>query len=153
MSDAYDLVIIGGGSGGLTAASLAVQLETRVAIVERHRIGGDCTWTGCVPSKTLLRTAKLAHQMRHADRHGLAPVDQEVDLSAVMAHVHDVIADVYEEESPDALRDEGIDVYLDAARFLDPHTVAVGETALTFRHALIATGAHPFIPPIEGLGD
>jgi len=153
MNDAYDLVIIGGGSAGLTAVSLAVQLGARVALVERHRLGGDCTWTGCVPSKTLLKAARVAHQMRHADHHGLAPVDQEVDLKAVMAHVRDVIADVYEEESPAALRDEGVDVFLEEARFLDPHALAVGDVTLTFRHALIATGAHPSVPGIEGLDD
>ena len=117
-----------------------MQLNARVAIVERDGIGGDCTWTGCVPSKTLLKAAKLAHQMRHADRHGPVPVDREVDLRAVTAHVRDVIVDIYAEESPEALQDEGINVFLDTARFLDPHTLAVGDKKLRFRHALIDTG-------------
>jgi len=151
VNDTYDLIIIGGGSAGLTAASLAVQFGARVALVEKHRIGGDCTWTGCVPSKTLLKAAKVAHEMRTADRHGLTPVQPVVDLESVLAHVRAVIADVYEEESPEALRADGIDVFLGSPRFLDPYTISVGETEFTARRFLLATGAHPFIPPIDGL--
>ena len=153
MSETYDLVIIGGGSAGLTAASFAIQLGARVALLEKHRIGGDCTWTGCVPSKTLIKTAAVAHEMRTAGRYGLPSVEPQVDLKAVMAHVHDVVASVYEHEAPETLRADGIDVFMGAARFLDPHTLAVGETQLTARNVLIATGAHPFIPPIAGLDD
>jgi pyruvate/2-oxoglutarate dehydrogenase complex dihydrolipoamide dehydrogenase (E3) component len=87
MNDSYDLVIIGGGSTGLMAAGFAVQLGACVAIVEKHRLGGECTWTGCVPSKTLLKAAKVAHQMRTADRYGLPPVEPAVDLKSVMAQV------------------------------------------------------------------
>ena len=87
MNKTYDLVIIGGGSAGLTAAGLGVQFGARVALVEKERIGGDCTWTGCVPSKTLLKTAKVAHQMRTAGRHGLTAVEPRVDLKSVMEHV------------------------------------------------------------------
>ncbi|MFQ5858107.1 MAG: dihydrolipoyl dehydrogenase family protein [Anaerolineae bacterium] len=151
MNGAYDLAIIGGGSAGLTAAGFAVQLGARVALLEKHRIGGDCTWTGCVPSKTLLKAAKVAHQMRTADRYGLTPVEPAVDLQQVMAHVRAVIADVYQHESPEVLRANGIDVFLDAARFLDPHTLAVGDNTLTARRVLLATGAQPFVPPIAGL--
>ena len=151
MGETYDLIIIGGGSAGLTAASFAVQLGARVALVEKHRIGGDCTWTGCVPSKTLLKAARVAHQMRTADRHGLTPVEPDVDVKAVMAHVRDIIADVYQHESPERLRADGIDVFLGNPRFTDPHSLGVDETTLTARHFLLATGAHPFIPPIPGL--
>ena len=85
MSKPYDLVIIGGGSTGLMAAGFAVQLGARVALVEKHRLGGECTWTGCVPSKTLLKVAKVSHQMRTADHYGLPPVEPVVDLKSVMA--------------------------------------------------------------------
>ena len=120
-------------------------------LVEKHRIGGDCTWTGCVPSKTLLKAAKVAHEMRTAGLHGLSPVEPIVDLKKVMARVRAVVADVYQHESPDTLRADGIDVFLGGARFLDPHTIAAGETTLTARRVLLATGAHPFIPPVDGL--
>ncbi len=153
MSKTYDLVIIGGGAAGLMAASFAVQLDASVALVEKHRIGGDCTWTGCVPSKALLRAAKAAQEMRTAARYGLTSVEPEVNLKAVMAHVRDVISGVYEEESPEALQDDGIDVFLGAAFFLDSNTIAVGDVTLTARRVLIATGAHPYIPPIRGLDE
>ena len=165
----YDLIVIGGGSAGLTAAGFAVQLKARVALVERDRIGGDCTWTGCVPSKTLLKVAKVAHEMRTADRYGLTPAvppgrrhsappgrrhsAPQVDLKSVMDHVRSVVMEIYEEESPKALRDDGIDVYLGAGRFLDPHTLSVGDLTLTGRRFLIATGAHPSLPPVPGLED
>ena len=147
----YDLVIIGAGSAGLIAAGFAVQLGRRVALVEKHRIGGDCTWTGCVPSKTLLKAAKVAHEMRHADRYGLGPVNPVVDLKAVMAKVKSVVDQVYRAESPEVLRAQGIDVFLSPAQFLDPHTVDLGDTRLTARRFLIATGARPTVPPLPGL--
>ncbi len=151
MDKTYDLVIIGAGSAGLTAASLAKQLGAKVALLEKSRTGGDCTWTGCVPSKTLLKTSRVAHQMRTADRYGLKGVEPAIELRAVMSHVRDVVADIYQRESPEALRAEGIDVYLGDTRFLDSHTVTVGQNQITGRRFLLATGAHPAIPPIPGL--
>ena len=153
MDETYDLMIIGGGSAGLTAAALGVQFGVRVALVEKHRVGGDCTWTGCVPSKTLLKAAKVAHEMRTAREYGLSPVDPEVDLKLVMAHVRSVIAGIYEEESPEALRGDGIEVFLGDTRFVDPHTLSVDGTILEARRFLLCTGAHPFLPAIEGLDD
>ena len=147
----YDLVVIGGGSAGLTAAGFAAQLGKKVALVEKSRIGGDCTWTGCVLSKTLLKSAKVAHQMRTADRYGIRAAAPKIDFSTVMGHVQRVVAEVYESESPESLRAQGIDVFLGSARFADPHTIVVGDTNLTARRVLLATGARPLIPPIAGL--
>jgi pyruvate/2-oxoglutarate dehydrogenase complex dihydrolipoamide dehydrogenase (E3) component len=121
--------------------------------VEKHRIGGDCTWTGCVPSKALLKAAKVAHQMRTAGRFGLVPLKPEVDLKRVMDHVREVIAEIYEEESPEALHADGIDVFIGEGRFIDPHTLSVGEGTLTARNILLATGARPDTPSIQGLDD
>ena len=93
----------------------------------------------------------MAHQMRCGNHYGLTPVEPVVDLKSVMAHVQRVIAEVYQHESPEALRANGIDVFLGNARFLDSHTLTISEATLTARHILLATGAHPFIPPIAGL--
>ena len=151
MAESYDLVVIGAGSAGLTAAGFAIQLGARVALLERNRIGGDCTWTGCVPSKALLKTAKIVHQMRTANNYGIIPANPTVDIKSVMSRIRNVIDQVYEHESPEALRASGVDVFLGNVSFVDPHTIAVDDTALTARRILLTTGAHSFIPPIVGL--
>ena len=156
----YDLVVIGAGSAGLSAAEFSAQLGQRVALVERGRIGGDCTWTGCVPSKALLKAAKVAHQMRTAHQYGLGGGKPVVDFSAVMGRVSGAVDQVYRGESPDVLRQKGIDVIEGNARFVDAKTLAVEtsipdqhHTELTARRFIIATGARPFVPPIPGLED
>jgi pyruvate/2-oxoglutarate dehydrogenase complex dihydrolipoamide dehydrogenase (E3) component len=151
MEDTYDLAIIGGGAAGLTAAPFAVQLGARVAFIEKDRIGGDCTWTGCVPSKTLIKTARVAYQMRTAHRFGLAPVESAVDLKPVMDHVHGVIAEIYSHTTPETLRNQGIHVFLGEPHFIDAHTISIGGQTISVNYVLICTGAHPFIPPITGL--
>jgi pyruvate/2-oxoglutarate dehydrogenase complex dihydrolipoamide dehydrogenase (E3) component len=151
MKDTYDLAIIGGGAAGLIAAPFAVQLGARVAFIEKDRIGGDCTWTGCVPSKTLIKSAKVAYQMRTADRFGLGPVDTMIDLKPIMEHVHSVIAEIYSHTTPESLRNQGIEVFLGEPRFIDAHTISIGDQNLSANYVLICTGAHPFISPIAGL--
>lgn len=151
MAEAYDLVIIGAGSGGLTAAGFAAQLGGSIAIVEKYRLGGDCTWTGCVPSKALLKIAKVNHEMRTAARYGLTPAQTAVDLQAVMSAVHGVIGEVYQGESPEVLRANDISVLMGNASFLDAHTISVNGDPITAHHFLLTTGAHPFLPPIDGL--
>jgi len=151
MKDTYDLAIIGGGAAGLIAAPFAVQLGARVAFIEKDRIGGDCTWTGCVPSKTLIKSSRVAHQMRTADSFGLPTMDAAVDLKPVMDHVRSVIAEIYSHTTPENLRNQGMDVFLGEPHFIDAHTISIVDKTLSANYALICTGAHPFIPPITGL--
>lgn len=144
----YDLVIIGAGSAGLTAAQAAVTLGARVALIEGKRTGGECTWTGCIPSKTLLAVARQVHTARNAAALGIHIEAVTVDFSAVMKHVRQTIEQIYDEESPDALRTQGIDVYEAYAQFTDPHTIHMSDgTTLQGKYFLICTGASPHIPP------
>ena len=147
----YDLVVIGAGSAGLTAVRFARSLGLSVALVERSRVGGDCTWTGCVPSKALLKAAGVAHSMRTADRYGLPAYAPAVDLRAVMARIHSVIQRIYDTESPDALADEGVEVMIGEASFTGPDTIDVDGRSLSARRFLICTGASPVVPAIPGL--
>lgn len=147
----YDLAIVGGGTAALIAAHGGAAVGARVALIERHRVGGDCLWTGCVPSKALIAAAATAHAMRHADRHGLDPVDARADLARVMATVRAAQAVIEPHDSPDRLRAAGVDVIAGHGRFTSGHTLDAGGTELRFRRALIATGAQPAIPPIDGM--
>ena len=149
----YDLTIIGGGSAGLTAARFANRLGKRVALIEANRLGGDCTWTGCVPSKALLHAANLAHAVRNADQLGIAVAEPPVDFAAVMARIQAVIQHIYADETPNTLRSAGIDVIEARAEFLDSHTVVAGGQQVRSKIFLICTGASPFVPPIPGLND
>lgn len=149
----YDLVIIGGGTAGLTAAVGAAGVGARVLLAEEDRTGGDCLWTGCVPSKALLAAADRAHAIRTADRVGLAASEPEVDLERVMGHVRESIARIAPHDSPDRLRREGVEVRTARARFTGPGRVVIGDTEVRTRCALIATGARPVLPPVPGLAD
>ena len=147
----YDLIVIGAGSAGLTAVRFARALGLSVALVERSRVGGDCTWTGCVPSKALLKAAGMARSMRTAARFGLPPSESAVDLRAVMERIRGVIGHIYDAESPDVLAREGIDVLPGDARFISPDAVSVDGRSLSARRFLVCTGASPIVPPIPGL--
>lgn len=147
----YDLVIIGAGSGGLIGAEFAVQLGAKTALVEKDRIGGDCTWTGCVPSKSLLRAAKVAHHARTAAQYGIRCQPPVIDMGGVHDYVQAAVEQIYQGTTPEALRQKGIDVYLGPARFLGPSQIVTGETPLRANHFLITTGANPVVPEIDGL--
>jgi len=151
VSKPYDFVVIGAGSAGLLAAPLAAKLGVRVALIERDRPGGDCLYTGCVPSKTLLHVAKVAHQARQARALGLTVSEPVVEMGRVSDHIQSVIAEIGRHESPEALRAMGIDVILGPARFTGPHTVAVNGREVRGRRFLICTGSRPSAPPIPGL--
>jgi pyruvate/2-oxoglutarate dehydrogenase complex dihydrolipoamide dehydrogenase (E3) component len=138
----YDLVVVGAGSAGLAGARFARRLGARVALVERARVGGDCTWTGCVPSKALLHQARIA-----SHRGGPA------DMAQVRASVHAARERVYAHETPERLRAEGIDVLLGATTFLDPHRLAVGDRVVAGKRFLLCTGGAPRPPAVPGLAD
>jgi pyruvate/2-oxoglutarate dehydrogenase complex dihydrolipoamide dehydrogenase (E3) component len=152
VDEVYDLVVIGGGTAGIIAAKTAAGLGGRVVLAEAGRTGGDCLWTGCVPSKALLAAAAAAHRVR-AGGPGVAPSEPKVDFTAVMAHVHAAIAHIEPDDSPDALRDAGVEVVPGQARFAGPREVRVTSDRMRFRHAVIATGSTPALPPIPGLAE
>lgn len=148
---AYDLAIIGGGTAGLTAAIGAATQGARTLLVERDRTGGDCLWTGCVPSKTLLAAAARAHAVRDAYRFGLDAGHLRVDFDRVMDSVRNAIATIAPHDSVERLRDHGVDVISGSAQFASDRTIAVDNQRFAFRRAMIATGATPVIPEIDGL--
>ncbi len=155
MSDEYDLIIVGMGSAGMTAAEFACSLELRVAVVERGRVGGDCLWTGCVPSKTLLAAAKAAHTIRHADRHGIGAAEPDIDLHAVWQRIRSVQARVAaSDDDPERYRRLGIQLIYGTARVTGPNEVSVdGSRQLTSRFILLCTGSQPVEPEIPGLAE
>lgn len=148
---AYDMIIIGAGSGGLSAARFAAQLGRTVVLVEKSRIGGDCTWTGCIPSKALLRAAHVAHEARTAADYGIITAPPQTDMPRVRDYIRRTIDEIYQTESAEQLKKENIDVVYGAARFLDAHTLDVGGQRLHGKQFIIATGAHPLIPDVPGL--
>jgi len=148
----YDLVIVGMGSGGLVAAEFAASLGLRVAAVERHRIGGDCLWTGCVPSKALLASAKVAHHVRTADRYGLRAVEPEIDLEAVWRRIRAIQEQIAEtDDDPARYVAMGVELVQGEARLAGENAVAVGERMLETRRILVCTGSRPAVPAIPGL--
>ncbi len=149
----YDLVIIGAGAAGLIAARFAAQLGARVLLAEHDRIGGDCTWTGCVPSKSLIRVAKAAHEIRTARRFGVDAGSCTVNMTMVRDYVQRKVQEIYQPTSPEALRRESIDVALGPAAFENAHTLRIGERSVVGRRFLVCTGATPVMPAIAGLDE
>jgi len=153
-----NLVVIGAGAGGLVTAYIAAAVRAKVTLVEAGTMGGDCLNTGCIPSKALIRSARLAHDMRHADQFGLASAAPSVDFTAVMARVRKVIATIAPADSVERYTKLGVDVRLGHATIVDPWTVEItdrggGTQRLTTRSIVIAAGAEPFVPDIPGLAE
>ncbi|NUR27903.1 MAG: FAD-dependent oxidoreductase [Catenulispora sp.] len=153
MTERYDLAIVGGGTAGIVAATTAGRLGARVVLIERDRTGGDCLWTGCVPSKSLIAAAHTAHSLRTADRFGIAAVQPDVDFPKVMAYVRQAIERIEPVDSPAALTKAGTEVVEGTAEFTGPDELVVDGGTVRFRHALIATGSTPTLPPVPGLAD
>jgi pyruvate/2-oxoglutarate dehydrogenase complex dihydrolipoamide dehydrogenase (E3) component len=149
----YDLAVLGGGTAGLVAAIGAASQGARTVLIERDRPGGDCLWTGCVPSKALLSVAERAHVARTSAPFGVTTGHVEVDFAAAMAHVHDAIDRLSSHDSPERLAREGVELVRGDGRFTGPRTIQVDGRELTFRHAVLATGAAPLVPDLPGLRD
>ena len=147
----YDIVIIGGGSAGLVVASAAAQLKAKVALVERHKLGGDCLWFGCVPSKSLIHASRVAYQVKNAARFGIYTEPPEIEFAKVTGHVQQVIANIQPHDSPERFRGLGVEVIFGEGKFIDKKTFEVDGQQLTARAFVIATGSRPAIPSVKGL--
>lgn len=146
-----NLIVIGAGSAGLVSAYIAAATKASVTLIERHKMGGDCLNTGCVPSKALLRSAKLVHQAQHGQRYGLPAQSPDVDFAQVMARVKRVVATIEPHDSVERYTSLGVECISGEARIVSPYCVRIGETELSAKHIIVAAGARPFVPPIPGL--
>ncbi|MEP3050872.1 MAG: FAD-dependent oxidoreductase [Erythrobacter sp.] len=156
----YDrnMVVIGAGAAGLVSSLIAATVKAKVTLVEAHKMGGDCLNTGCVPSKALIKSAKVASQMRNADKYGLAAHDPKVPFKQTIARVMGAVKAIEPHDSVERYTGLGVDVVEGYAKVIDPWTVEIarndGETQrLTTRSIVIAAGAAPFVPPLDGLAD
>ncbi|MCP9290322.1 dihydrolipoyl dehydrogenase family protein [Gracilimonas sediminicola] len=153
----FDMIVIGGGAAGLTASGIAANFGAKTMMVEADRLGGDCTWTGCIPSKTLLKAGKVACQIKDAGKYGLIDAEPNIDFKKVMQHVDHVRKEVYHDaDRPEIFEDMGIEVVHGLASFKDDHTIEIeykdGRTrAVSSKYFIIATGAKAFVPPIDGI--
>lgn len=153
-ADKYNLVVIGAGSAGLTAASGAAGIGAKVALIEKSFMGGDCLNYGCVPSKALIRSGRTAADVRDAAEFGVTiPEGVDVNFGPIMQRVRSVRADIAPHDSAQRFADMGVDVFFGAAKFTGPNTVEVGGQTLTFTKALVSTGSQPAAIPIPGLAE
>ncbi|AGP97405.1 FAD-dependent oxidoreductase [Alteromonas mediterranea] len=151
-----NLVVIGAGAGGLVTSYIAAAVKAKVTLVEAGEMGGDCLNYGCVPSKAIIKTAKVANQMRHADNYGLEPVSPAMSFKKVMARVHEIIAAIAPNDSVERYTSLGVDVVKGYAKIIDPWTVEIkkndgGTQTLTTKTIVVATGAAPFVPELPGI--
>ncbi|GAB5408639.1 MAG: FAD-dependent oxidoreductase [Balneolaceae bacterium] len=153
----FDSIVIGGGAAGLTASGISANVGAKTMMIERNRLGGDCTWTGCVPSKVLLKAGKVAQNIREASKFGLIDTEPKINFKKVVEHVHKIREEIYEEaDDPKIYEDQNIEVVFGNASFVDAHTIEIkledGEIRkVTSKYFFIASGARAFIPPIQGL--
>ena len=154
----YDLTIIGGGSAGLVLAVAGAKLGVKTALVEKHRLGGDCLWTGCVPSKAILKSAKIAHYVQAAEKYGVLVKDAQVDFARVMAYVRSTQQTIEEEhDNPERFREMGVNVIFGEGHFESPTTFVVQDTendqtvTLKSKKFVITTGSRPTAPHIPGI--
>ncbi len=146
-----NLLVIGAGAGGLVSAYIAAAVKAKVSLIEKHKMGGDCLNTGCVPSKALLRSAKLANELKNGASLGFTDVQGTVDFPAVMQRIQRVIADIEPHDSVERYTGLGVEVIQGEAKILSPWSVEVNGQTLTSRNLIIAAGARPLVPKIPGI--
>ncbi|MBR7627634.1 FAD-dependent oxidoreductase [Aeromonas popoffii] len=149
----YNLLVVGAGAGGLVTSYIAAAVKAKVALVEKHKMGGDCLNSGCVPSKALIRSARFAAEQRKAEALGFSPSQSSADFAAVMERVATVIKEVEPHDSVERYEGLGVECIEGEARLISPWEVEVNGQRLTSRHIVIATGARPFVPVLPGLAD
>lgn len=147
----YDIVVIGGGSAGLVVASAAAQLKAKVALVERDRLGGDCLWYGCVPSKSLIHAARIAYEVKNAARFGIYCQNPDIEFAKAIGHVQNAIAAIQPHDSPERFASLGVELFFGSGQFTDKQTFQINGKSLKSRTYVICTGSRPAIPPIPGL--
>jgi pyruvate/2-oxoglutarate dehydrogenase complex dihydrolipoamide dehydrogenase (E3) component len=147
----YNLIVIGGGSAGLVCAYIAATVKAKAALIEKEKMGGDCLNTGCVPSKSLIRSARILSYARRAEDFGLQRIVPSFNFADVMARVHRVIRSIAPHDSVERYTELGVDCIHGEAKITSPYSVEVGGQIYTSRKIIVATGARPVVPPIEGL--
>ncbi|NQZ00410.1 MAG: FAD-dependent oxidoreductase [Bdellovibrionales bacterium] len=147
----YNVLVIGAGAAGLVSSYIAATLKAKVGLIEKYKMGGDCLNTGCVPSKAIIKSAKVANLINKSKAYGLETGELKVDFEAVMGRVHNVIAKVEPHDSVERYSQLGVECIQGAARIKSPYEIEVNGETLTTRAIIVATGASPFVPPIEGL--
>ena len=153
MEYTHDVIVIGGGAAGLTAGGGCAMFGLKTALIEGHKMGGECLNNGCVPSKALIASARRAAEAREEKRAGVQLAAPVIDWGGVHAHVHKAIADIAPHDSKETFEEMGCEVIMDYAKFTGPNSVEVGGRTLTAPRIVIATGSGPFVPPIDGLDD
>lgn len=159
MSYEYDVVVIGGGSAGLTSSGIAANFGAKTMMIEKDKLGGDCTWNGCIPSKTLIKTASVLHNARKAAEFGLDIDLVNVNSGKVMVHIDRIRREVYHDaDRPEIFEKMGIEVVKGEATFHDDHTILIkggegNERKVTTKYVFICAGAKAFVPPIPGISD
>ena len=146
-----NLIVIGAGSGGLVSSYLAAAMKSKVTLIERHRMGGDCLNTGCVPSKALIRSARFVHEVKNAEKYGCKKASVDFDFAAIMERVQGIIRKIEPHDSVERYESLGVECIAGEAELVSPWEVRVGGRSLTARALIIATGGRPVVPKIRGI--